>query len=287
MKSLTELCDKHFNCTSLYDVLGVDRDVGDAAIKRAYYKKSLKVHPDRVNEDEKENATEKFQTLSKVYSILGDQEKRRIYDETGCVDDDDFLKGDVNWEDYWRLLFKKVTEQDITEFENKYKGSEEETLDVKQLYERYKGDMDNIMSSVLCATTEDEPRIRDIIQKMVDNDEVPSYKAFTSEPKKKRDARKKKGEREAKMAEKMAEELGLTNSLDGSEDSLRSLIQKRNMDRAASANNFFSALEAKYGGKTSKKQSTSKRKEKNESNDDSEEEEVLPQRSKKGRVSKK
>lgn len=75
--------------------------------------------------------------------------------------------------------------------------------------------MDNIMSSVLCATTEDEPRIRDIIQKMVDNDEVPSYKAFTSEPKKKRDARKKKGEREAKMAEKMAEELGLTNSLDG------------------------------------------------------------------------
>lgn len=44
----------------------------------------------------------------------------------------------MNWEDYWRLLFKKVTEQDITEFENKYKGSEEETSDVKQLYERYK-----------------------------------------------------------------------------------------------------------------------------------------------------
>lgn len=48
------------------------------------------------------------------------------------------MKGDVNWEDYWRLLFKKVTEQDITEFENKYKGSEEETSDVKQLYVRYK-----------------------------------------------------------------------------------------------------------------------------------------------------
>lgn len=56
------------------------------SVKRAYYKKSLKVHPDRVNEDEKENATEKFQTLSKVYSILGDQEKRRIYDETGKLD---------------------------------------------------------------------------------------------------------------------------------------------------------------------------------------------------------
>jgi DnaJ family protein C protein 9 len=55
----------------------------------------------------------------------------------GCVDDDDFSKSDQNWEDYWRFLFKKVTEQDITEFENKYKGSEEETTDVKQLYERY------------------------------------------------------------------------------------------------------------------------------------------------------
>jgi DnaJ family protein C protein 9 len=52
-------------------------------VKRAYYKKSLKVHPDRVGEEDKENATEKFQTLGKVYSILSDKEKRKIYDETG------------------------------------------------------------------------------------------------------------------------------------------------------------------------------------------------------------
>lgn len=53
------------------------------AVKKAYYKLSLKVHPDRVGEDEKENATGKFQTLGKVYSILSDKEKRKIYDETG------------------------------------------------------------------------------------------------------------------------------------------------------------------------------------------------------------
>ena len=125
-------------------------------VKKAYYKQSLKVHPDRVSEEEKENATEKFQTLGKVYSILSDEEKRKIYDETGkfkplsersrnfnlvvfagCVDDDDFSKGDMNWDDYWRLLFQKVTEKDIVEFEKKYKGSEEETSDIKKLYERY------------------------------------------------------------------------------------------------------------------------------------------------------
>lgn len=56
----------------------------------------------------------------------------------GCIDDDDLFKSDVNWEDYWRLLFKKVTKEDITEFENKYKGSEEETSDIKEFYEKYK-----------------------------------------------------------------------------------------------------------------------------------------------------
>lgn len=75
--------------------------------------------------------------------------------------------------------------------------------------------MDKIMSSVLCATIEDEPRIREIIQDLIDSEEVPSYKSFTSESKKKKDARKKKADREAKMAEKMAEELGLKNSANG------------------------------------------------------------------------
>ena len=56
---------------------------------------------------------------------------------TGCVDDE-LSKGDMDWEDYWRLLFKKITEEDIREFETKYKGSEEETSDIMQLYERYK-----------------------------------------------------------------------------------------------------------------------------------------------------
>jgi len=53
------------------------------SVKKAYYKQSLKVHPDRVPDEEKENATEKFQTLGKVYSILSVEEKRKIYDETG------------------------------------------------------------------------------------------------------------------------------------------------------------------------------------------------------------
>lgn len=34
-----------------------------------------------------QEAKEKFQQLQKVISILGDEEKRALYDQTGCVDD--------------------------------------------------------------------------------------------------------------------------------------------------------------------------------------------------------
>ena len=53
------------------------------SVKKAYYKLSLKVHPDKVSDDEKEQATEKFQLLSKLYQILSDEKKRKVYDKTG------------------------------------------------------------------------------------------------------------------------------------------------------------------------------------------------------------
>ena len=52
-------------------------------VKKGYHKTSLKCHPDRVREDDKEKATRKFQTLGKVYAVLSDKETRVIYDETG------------------------------------------------------------------------------------------------------------------------------------------------------------------------------------------------------------
>ena len=52
-------------------------------MKRGYHKLSLKVHPDRVSAEEKDEATKKFQALGQVYSILSDKDKRAVYDETG------------------------------------------------------------------------------------------------------------------------------------------------------------------------------------------------------------
>ena len=52
-------------------------------VKKAYYKLSLKVHPDRVSADELEQATRKFQALGKIYEVLSDDERRAMYDEDG------------------------------------------------------------------------------------------------------------------------------------------------------------------------------------------------------------
>nr|ACG48446.1 hypothetical protein [Zea mays] len=38
-------------------------------------------------------------------------------------------------------MYKKVTEADIEEFEAKYRGSDSEKTDLKELYTKYKGNM--------------------------------------------------------------------------------------------------------------------------------------------------
>lgn len=82
--------------------------------------------------------------------------------------------------------------QDILDFEKQYKGSDEEVEDLKRLYLQHEGDMDLIMESALCCTHEDEPRVKDILQKAIDDEEVPAYKAFTHESAKKKNIRKRK-----------------------------------------------------------------------------------------------
>ena len=65
----------------LYEVLGVDRNADEAAIKKAYRKLAKKYHPD-ANPGDKE-AEQKFKEATNAYGILSDSEKRRQYDQFG------------------------------------------------------------------------------------------------------------------------------------------------------------------------------------------------------------
>lgn len=240
---LLELCEQEFGTDDLYRVLGVRREASDGEIRRGYHKVSLQVHPDRVDEGDKEDATRRFQILGKVYAVLSDKEQRAVYDEQGTVDEDcAVLNQDRDWESYWRLLFKKISLEDIQAFEKTYKGSEEELADIKQAYLDFKGDMNQIMESVLCVEYTEEPRIRNIIQQAIDVGEVPSYNAFVKESKQKMNARKRRAQTEAKEAEMSRKELGL----DEGANNLKALIQSRQKNRQKEMDSFLAQMEAKY-----------------------------------------
>lgn len=64
-----------------YEVLGVGRSASQQEIKSAYRKLAVKLHPDKNPGDKK--AEEAFKEAAEAYSILGDPEKRAIYDQYG------------------------------------------------------------------------------------------------------------------------------------------------------------------------------------------------------------
>lgn len=64
-----------------YDLLGVSTNVTSAELKKAYYKQSRHVHPDRNPNDPE--AAKKFQALSHAYQVLANEQTRAAYDKNG------------------------------------------------------------------------------------------------------------------------------------------------------------------------------------------------------------
>ena len=64
-----------------YEVLGVDKNADDAALKKAYRALAKKYHPDMHPGDAE--AEKKFKEASEAYAVLSDPDKRRQYDQFG------------------------------------------------------------------------------------------------------------------------------------------------------------------------------------------------------------
>jgi len=65
----------------LYERIGLQPEASDSEIKKAYRKLSVQYHPDK-NKGNAE-AEQKFREITEAYEILGDKEKRVIYDSSG------------------------------------------------------------------------------------------------------------------------------------------------------------------------------------------------------------
>jgi molecular chaperone DnaJ len=64
-----------------YEVLGVDKGVNAADLKKAYRRVAMKYHPDR-NPDDKDSE-EKFKEANEAYEVLSSEDKRAAYDRFG------------------------------------------------------------------------------------------------------------------------------------------------------------------------------------------------------------
>ncbi len=64
-----------------YEVLGVEKGVDAADLKKAYRRVAMKFHPDRNPDDP--SAEEKFKEANEAYEVLSDENKRAAYDRFG------------------------------------------------------------------------------------------------------------------------------------------------------------------------------------------------------------
>ena len=229
----------------LYELLGVPRDSAAGEITKAYYKAARLCHPDKCPDDE--DAKAKFQALGKGYSILKDTEKRKLYDETGCTDEDGpSMRAD------WREFYARVTRDEIERLHEEYKGSEEEVRDLKAAYHKHQGSMGKIMDEIMFCSFEDEDRFRACLEEQVRKGDLSSYPAFMSESTGHRAKRIRKAKKEAAEAAELATELGVDKKAPGNSSSM-SLVEMIKSKQQRAFDDLTSSLEQKYAKPGKKK----------------------------------
>ncbi len=224
---------------TIYEALGVSQDATEHEIRKAYFKLAVKVHPDRNPDDAQ--ATERFQSLQKIYEVLMDPEKRRIYDQTGCLDDEDMLSEEKfeSLYEYYKKQFNEVTADAIEEFKSSYQMSEEEMNDVLCYYEEFHGNMQSVFDHVMLSEPDvDSERFQTYIDDALEDgrlsecyDMYKSWKSALSKKKRKRSSKKvaappKKSSQKKSKASSMEDLAGAIMARRHVQSGIQSLAEK-------------------------------------------------------------
>uniref|UniRef100_A0A0N5C780 J domain-containing protein n=1 Tax=Strongyloides papillosus TaxID=174720 RepID=A0A0N5C780_STREA len=239
-----EDCETNFGSTELYTILGLDpknkTELTTNDVKRAYYKKSLLYHPDKFlekSESTRQTATCKFQIISKIYNILGEEDSKKAYDESGFTGEDDDNVDD--WVSVWKKRFKPVSLEDIVEFLRTYTNSEDEKQDIMDAYNKHKGDLNKIIEHTYNYDVSNIEDLMTLINGMIEEGilkKYPKWKPLTKAKIAKMKDRKEKEEVESKKAleeimknrkeEKSLEDMILERSRKRGQDMIMKLEEK-------------------------------------------------------------
>ncbi|KAJ2974510.1 hypothetical protein NUW54_g11883 [Trametes sanguinea] len=68
--------------TNFYEVLGVKQDATQEEVRKAYRRRALQTHPDRLPQDvsqaDKKKAEEQFRLVNNAYEVLNNEESRKV-----------------------------------------------------------------------------------------------------------------------------------------------------------------------------------------------------------------
>eukprot|EP00828_Plagiopyla_frontata_P008838 TRINITY_DN1447_c0_g1_i3.p2 TRINITY_DN1447_c0_g1~~TRINITY_DN1447_c0_g1_i3.p2 ORF type:complete len:208 (-),score=40.32 TRINITY_DN1447_c0_g1_i3:96-719(-) len=170
---------------------------------------------------------------------------------------------------FFRSMYKKVETEDITNFEAKYKNSQEEIDDLIEFYTKNKGDITLILQEIILSQNSDIDRFLGIYDKLIEEEKIQSFPKYN----KTRTSIKLLPD-ESKKAKK---------SLKKKQENIHSLEQQI-LSKYSQANplSFLDRLESKYSSNNNNKQK--KRGKQQKRLDDTEE---VPVKKKKGKKKEK
>ena len=106
-----------------YEILDIDRSASASEIKKAYRKQALKYHPDKNAGDD--SAEKQFKKISEAYEVLGNPEKKSMYDQYGeaGISDQGGQAGFGSMEDALRTFMGAFGGRDSGVFESFFGGA--------------------------------------------------------------------------------------------------------------------------------------------------------------------
>ena len=161
----------------LYKLLNINKTSTKEEIRKNFRKLVLIIHPDKNPNDP--NASEKFRNLKNAYKILMNDEKRKIYDETGEYDENEDGTIDIdNTYNYYREIYPRLKIEDIENFSIKYRESDMEKEDLINFYNDNNGDITLLLEAIPLSRNNDVERFIKIYEDLIKKKKIKKFDLF-------------------------------------------------------------------------------------------------------------